>query len=185
MRDAEIVASFLARDEQAIKETEMKYGAYCRTLARNFLRTPEDAEEIVNDTLLAAWESIPPKNPKNLKTFLGRLVRDKALSRYRALNAAKRGSGSWDLLAELDDCIPSPTRVEETVIANELAAFISDWLDRLPEEDAALFTRRYWYGESVSELAEKLGVSPIRVSQRLYDLRKKLKVFLNKKGVVI
>ena len=185
MRDAEIVAKFLARDEQAIKETEIQYGAFCRTLANNILRRPEDAEEIVNDTLLAAWESIPPKTPENLKTFLGRVVRDKALSRYRALNAQKRGSGALDFFAELDDCIPARSGVEEAVEANELAGFINEWLDCLSVEDAALFARRYWYGESVSELAEKLGVSPKRASQRLYELRNRLKVFLKKKGVLL
>lgn len=185
MIDAEIVASFLARDELAIKSTEIKYGAYCKTLAKNILRSPEDAEEIINDTLLAVWESIPPKTPKNLKTFIGRIVRDKALSRYRALKAQKRGSGSIELLAELEDCIPSPSGVEETAEVNELTDFINEWLDSLSREDSALFVKRYWYGESVGELAQMLGVSPTRLSQRLYDLRKKLKVFLSKKGVTV
>jgi RNA polymerase sigma-70 factor (ECF subfamily) len=184
MRDAEIIASFLARDEQAIKEVESKYGAFIRNLAKNILKKPEDAEEIANDALLAAWESIPPKTPKNLKTFLGRLVRDKALSRYRALNSQKRGAGS-ELLDELEDCIPAPEAVEETVEANELSAFINEWLEALPKEDSALFVRRYWYGETVGELSEKLGVSPKRLSQRLYELRKKLKVFLERKGITI
>lgn len=185
MRDAEIVASFLARDEQAIKQTEMKYGAFCRSLAFNFLRRAEDAEEIANDVLLAAWESIPPKTPSNLKTFLGRIVRDKALSRYRELKAQKRGSGYMELLSELDDCIPSASDVEDAVEANELTRFINEWLRSLPHEDSALFVKRYWSGESVSELADRLGVPPKRLSQRLYELRKKLKVFLEKKGVVL
>lgn len=185
MKDAEIVASFLARDEQAIKITEMKYGAYCKTLAGNILRSPEDAEEIVNDALLAVWKSIPPKTPDNLKTFLGRIVRDKALSRYRALNAQKRGSGAAELFAELEDCIPSSSGVEEIVEANELTAFINEWLDGLSRGDSALFVKRYWYGESVGGLAEKSGSSPKSVSQKLYELRKKLKVFLTEKGVTL
>lgn len=184
MRDAEIVASFLARDEQAIKETESKYGAFIRTMALSFLNKPEDAEEIANDALLAAWESIPPKTPKNLKTYLGRLVRDKALSRLRALNAQKRGAGS-ELLCELGDCLPAPGGVEETVGANELTAFINEWLDGLNKEDAALFVKRYWYGETVGELSKKLGVSPKRLSDRLYELRKKLRVFLERKGITV
>ena len=184
MRDAEIVASFLARDEQAIEEAESKYGAFIRTLAKNILDKPEDAEETANDALLAAWESIPPKTPKDLKTYLGRLVRDKAISRLRALNAQKRGAGS-ELLYELGDCVPAPGGVEETVEANELAVFINEWLDGINKEDAALFVKRYWYGESVGELAEELGVSPKRLSDRLYELRKKLRVFLERKGITV
>ena len=185
MRDAEIVALFLARDEQAIKETENKYGAFCRSLAFNILRRPQDAEETANDALLAAWESIPPKTPTNLKTFMGRIVRDKALSRYRALTAQKRGAGSSELLTELEDCIPSGSGVEEAVLANELTGFIEEWLKSLPREDAALFVRRYWYGESTGELAKMLGVHPARLSQRLFALRKKLRVFLDTKGVTV
>ncbi len=185
MSDAEIVASFLARDEQAIKETETKYGVFIRSLAFNILRTHEDAEETANDALLAAWESIPPKTPKNLKTFMGRLVRDKALSRYRALNAQKRGSGSLELLTELEDCIPSPGGVEEAAEANELSGFINEWLKSLPREDAALFVRRYWYGESAKELAGYIDTSPAKLSQRLFALRKKLRVFLEKKGAAV
>lgn len=185
MRDAEIIASFLARDEQAIRETESKYGAFCRALARNILKRPEDAEEIANDALLAAWQSIPPKTPNNLKTFLGRIVRDKALSRYRALKAQKRGAGSLELLTELEDCIPSPAGVEELAEANELTGFINEWLDQLPKEEAALFVKRYWFGESAEELAKKLGCSHLKLSQRLFALRKKLKVFLERKGVLI
>ena len=184
MRDAEIVASFLARDEQAIRETESKYGAFIRALAKNILCKPEEAEEIANDALLAAWESIPPKNPQNLKTFLGRIVRDKALTRYRALNAQKR-AGSLEMLTELEDCIPSPAGVEEAAEANELTSYINTWLDGLPREDAALFVKRYWYGESVWELAGKLGVPPAKLSQRLFALRKKLKVFLERKGITV
>lgn len=185
MQDAEIIASFLARDEQAIKEIEKKYGAYCRSLAKNILNRPEDAEEIVNDVLLAAWESIPPKTPKNLKTYLGRIVRDKALTRYRALRAAKRGAGSFELLTELDDCLPSKTSVEEAVEAGELTSLIEEWLGVVPKDDAALFVKRYWYGEPVNSLAEEYGVSPNRLSQRLFALRKKLRSFLESKGVTI
>lgn len=185
MRDAEIVMSFLARDEQAIKETQSKYGAFLTALAKNILKKPEDAEEIALDALLAAWESIPPKEPKNLKTFLGRIVRDKALSRYRALNAQKRGAGSLELLTELSDCVPAPQGVEETAEANELTALIEEWLRSLPEEESALFVRRYWYGESVGELSEKLGVSPKKLSQRLYVLRKKLRAFLERREISI
>lgn len=185
MRDAEIVASFLARDEQAIRETESKYGAFCRALAGNVSLRPEDAEEVVNDALLAAWESIPPKRPENLKTFMGRLVRDKAVSRCRELHAQKRGGGSSELLTELEDCMPSPYGVEEALEAKELSEMISLWLDRLPREDAALFVRRYWYGERVRELAEKLGVSPEKLSKRLYALRRRLRVFLERNGVKV
>ena len=185
MHDAEIVASFLARDEQAIKETESKYGAFIKALAKNVLKTPEDAEEIVNDTLLAAWQSIPPKTPKNLKTYLGRIARGKAISRYRTLAAQKRGAGEPEILTELNDCIPSPEGVESAAEANEVSAFINEWLDGLSKEDSALFVKRYWYGESVKELAEELGVSPVKLTQRLFALRKKLKAFLERRGVSI
>ena len=185
MHDAEIVASFLARNEQAIKEVETKYGSMLKALANGILKKPEDVEEIVNDTLLAAWQSIPPNTPKNLKTYLGRIVRGKAISRYRTLTAQKRSAGVPEILTELEDCIPAPADVESTAEANEVSAFINEWLDGLSKEDAALFVRRYWYGESVKELADKLGVSPMKLTQRLYSLRRKLRAFLERRGVSI
>ncbi|MBO6061134.1 MAG: sigma-70 family RNA polymerase sigma factor [Clostridia bacterium] len=185
MRDAEIIGSFLARDEQAIKETEAKYGAFLRTLAKSILRRPEDAEEVVNDALLAVWQSIPPNEPGSLKAYLGRLTRNGAISRYRKENALRRGSGAPALLGELAECIPSPINVEESCEAEELTGFINEWLDGLPEYDRALFIRRYWYGETVGELAVRSGELPTKLSKKLYGLRKKLKVFLERKGVSV
>lgn len=185
MRDAEIVESFIARSEQAIKETETKYGAFLNRLAMNILRRREDAEEVVNDTLLAAWNSIPPKNPENLKTYLGRIVRNKAVSRYRMTAAEKRGLGAGEWFAELDECLPSAQSAEDGLLTNELTAHITDWLRSLTDEERALFVRRYYYAESVSSLAKELSVPSKQLSRRLNRLREGLKKYLEGKGVYV
>ena len=183
MQDAEIIGSFLARDEQAIKETEMKYGRFLNSLAFGILHRREDAEEVANDTLLAAWNSIPPKTPASLKTYLGRIARNKAVTRYRSTKTEKRGLGAGELLTELDEVLPSPDSAEDGALVSELSEMITDWLKTLSKDDRALFIKRYWYAESVSDLAKEAGMPSKRLSRRLCGLREALKEFLERKGV--
>ena len=106
MEDNAIVELYFARSEQAIRETEQKYGAYLNTIAENILHLPEDAEETVSDTYLAAWNAIPPTRPRVLRHFLSRIVRNKAFQRYGYLTAAKRSAETEVLLSEIEDCLP-------------------------------------------------------------------------------
>lgn len=184
MEDARIIELYNARDEAAIRETDVKYGAYCHGIAQNLLGVREDAEECVSDTWHAAWETIPPERPRSLKTYLGRIVRNLSISRWRREHAQKRG-GLDVLLSELDECVPAPQDVEREVELRALTRSIERWLDTLGEGDRSLFIRRYWYGEGVSALAAECGVTPRQLTQRLRRLRQKLRARLEMEGETI
>lgn len=182
MDDIEIVSLYFDRKEDAIRETEIKYGAYCRQISRNILTAAEDAEECVNDAYHAAWTHIPPDEPKCLKTYLGRLIRNLAISRFRQNHAAKRYAGVEILLSELEDCVSSLQSPERIAEAKELTQELNSWLWSLAREDRILFLRRYWYGFSVRQLAQERGCRPNAAAQRLYILRGSLRSYLIAKG---
>ena len=183
MNDREIIALFLERNEQAIAETKAKYGSLCRAVARNMLRSAEDAEEGVSDVLLILWNNIPPEQPRSLKAYIAAVTKRCALSLLEKKSAAKRGgaaeTGSLD---ELADCLPSKENVEHKADAKELARLINEWLGLLPAEDRVLFIRRYRFEDGIAELAEGRGEAAQKTVKRLFALRKKLKRFLEKEG---
>ena len=131
MEDAAIVALYWSRDEAAIAETQRKYGAYCRTIAQNILGSWEDAEECVSDAWHRAWNAIPPQRPDSLPAFLGRIVRNLSLSRWRRERAQKRYAGLDAMLSELEDCLPDHRGVEEAVEGRALTSCIERWLEGL------------------------------------------------------
>ncbi len=185
MDDKQIIDLYFARDEKAIEETDAKYGAFCHRIAMSILGIHEDAEECVNDTYLALWKQIPPTVPQVFKVYLGRVARNMSISRYRAMRAKKRYSSMEIMLSELNDCVPSSNNVEQTIEVMQLSDYISEWLDSLPEEDCALFVRRYWFGDEVQELAKKCGITAAKMAQRMLRLRKSLKAALEQKGVAL
>ena len=185
MEDSAIIDLFNRRDEQAIAETAAKYAAYCGAVAGNILTLREDAEECLNDTWLAAWNDIPPSRPASLKSYLGRLTRNLAISRWRWAHAEKRYSGLELLLSELEDCVPARGGVEEQVEVQELGGFISKWLDNLNPDDRRLFVRRYWYGVRVRDLAAEARVRENSIAQRLFRLRRELRRCLEQEGVAL
>ena len=184
MEDRDIVGLYFARDESAIRETDVKYGAFCRRVARNVLTLREDAEECVNDTYHTAWNRMPPTLPASLKAFLGRITRGLAIDRFRANRAQKRYDGMELMLSELADCVPAETNVERQIEEAEIAESIQNWLDSLNPEDRSLFVRRYWYGDAVKELAEEYGVTPNQTAQRLRKLRLALKAALGEERTI-
>ena len=185
MDDKQIIELYFERNEQAIKETQNKYGAFCHRIAMNILGIHEDAEECVNDTYYSVWKQIPPTVPEVFKVYLGRITRNLSISRFRAMRAKKRYSSMEIMLSELNDCVPSSSNVEQTIEVMQLSDYISEWLDSLPEEDCALFVRRYWFGDEVQELAKKCGITAVKMAQRMLRLRKSLKAALEQKGVAL
>lgn len=189
MEDKRIIELFRRRDEQAIAEARNKYGGYCHKIAYNLLSVHEDAEECVSDALFAAWRQIPPVFPKSLRTFLGRITRNLSISRYRASAAKKRspnmGPGMEQLLTELEDCLPDGNDLDAQVDSQALAALISRWVDGLTPRDRELFVRRYWYGDSLGEIARAMEETPRELAQRTFRLRKMLKNLLEKEGYSI
>lgn len=184
MEDSLILDLYIGRSERAIAETDIKYGSFCRHIAMNILCVREDAEECVNDTYFSAWNSIPPTVPDSLRAFLGRVTRNLSISRYRRNRAQKRYGGIELMLSELDDCVPD-NQYAEALDAKALGEIISMWLGTLDDEDAALFVRRYWYGDAVKELAAEKGISPAKMAKRMFRLRQGLRVELEEKGVTV
>jgi RNA polymerase sigma-70 factor (ECF subfamily) len=182
MEDGAIIDLYFARNEDAIGETERKYGAFCRNIALNILQQREDAEECVNDTWHAAWNAMPPERPACLRAFLGRITRNLSISRWRRERAQKRYSGADVLLSELGECVPSGSDPAAALDEKLLTAAIAQWLGTLGADDRALFLRRYWYGDALKTLAAECGVGENRMAQRMRRLRAGLRRALEKGG---
>lgn len=185
MEDRQIIELYWQRNEDAIMQSNIKYGVYCRAVAGQILFATEDVDECISDTWLAAWNAMPPQRPAVLRTFLGRLSRNLAINRQMKNAAQKRGGGEVVLaLEELKECaVP-----DETVLAVETAELgraIDRFLRTLPEKDCNLFLRRYWYLDSVDAVAERCGMRPSAVKVRLHRTREKLRSYLLKEGYAL
>ncbi|NBJ89511.1 RNA polymerase sigma factor [Acutalibacter sp. 1XD8-36] len=185
VEDMRIIELFKRRDELAISETRRKYGPYCNKIALNLLGSIEDAEECVSDALFAAWRQIPPLIPRSLRAFLGRVTRNLSVSRYRSGRASKRSCGMDSMLSELADCLPDGSSIDDQVDSRALTGIITRWLDGLPPRDKELFVRRYWFCDSLGEIAAEMEEAPGALAQRTYQLRKSLKNCLEKEGYTI
>lgn len=183
MEDEDIVRLYWDRNERAISETDRKYGPFCHRLAVNILTSREDAEECVSDTWHRAWDTMPPQLPRSLMAYLGRIVRNLALSRYRASHAQKRYAGQEALLSELSECLPAKETVEGAVEGRRIAQVVARWLEGLPRRDRVLFLRRYWYGDPLQDLAGRAGLSAPQLAQRMLRLRRSLKAELEREEV--
>lgn len=183
MDDKSIIQLFFDRNEKAIEEAAAKYGSYCRTVAENILASREDAEECVNDALLKAWNAIPPAKPAVLRTFLGRITRNTALDLYKKKTAEKRGGGQFAaVLDELAECVSGGSEPEKEIDKAELTAAINTFLGTLSEDKCALFVRRYWFADSVSDIAQRYGMSENNVSVNLSRIRANLHDYLIERG---
>lgn len=184
MEDSAIVELYWRRDNQAIDQTEKKYGSYCRNLAYGVLANREDSEECVNDTWLRAWNSMPDKRPDRLSAFLGRITRNLALNRLRDSNRQKRGGGQAELvLDELENCVSGGPDPEREAELTELRAAINTFLGGLKDTERDLFVCRYWYMATVEEIARRFGMGESRVKTSLYRTRLKLRDYLLKEGL--
>ena len=184
MEDTQIVTLFFSRSEDAISETSKKYGSYLKTIACNILPSSEDAEEIINDVYLAAWDSIPPKRPPVLKYYLSRIVRNLCFKRVEYLTAGKRCGNADILLSELEECIPDTCRdMEQILEAKELGQLLNHFLGTMNPSDRKLFLSRYYYAMTAPQLAEKYGCSIRQVKYRLGKMRKELKHTLQNGGM--
>ena len=184
MTDSEIIKLYFDRSERAIEETDRAYGKYCRYISFEILRNNEDSEEIVNDTYLKTWESIPPKNPPSLKNFLGKIVRGLSINRLEYNNAQKRGGGQLNaVLEELEGCLPSQDESGED--SEQIRMIIDRFLRSLPREKRRIFVLRYWYMTPIAEIAGEMGSSEGKIKMTLLRLRKELKKALEGEGVTV
>lgn len=181
MEDKKIVDLYIQRSEQAVTETQSKYGNYCFSIAYQILANNEDAEESVNDTYIDAWNSIPPHKPAILSTFLGKITRRISIDRWRTRNAKKRGRGEMPLvLEELAECIEGNNSIEQELEQKRLSEVINTFVLGLPMMEQKVFLCRYWYMDSIDSICKQFGFSESKVKSMLYRTREKLKLVLEK-----
>ena len=182
MTDEKIVALYWERNEDAIKETDKAYGSYCRYIAYTILRQEQDTEEALNDTYVKAWHSMPPQKPNPLKAFLGRITRQVSINRLESRNAQKRGGEYTLSLTELEECLPSADHelsLDETIALKDA---LNRFVQSLPDTARRVFVRRYWYLESIADIASAFSMSESKVKSLLMRTRERLKKHLIKEG---
>ena len=185
MEDSKIVALFFARSEQAIAELSNKYGNLCMRIANNILGNHQDSEECVNDAYLGAWNTIPPQKPNPLKTYVCRITRNIAITKYHSNTAVKRNSHYDVAIEELAYCLFSQDTPEEQLKAKELTFLLDRFLGNLDVRSRVMFIRRYWYADSVADIADAFRMRPNSVSVQLSRIRNKLRKFLMQEGYVL
>ena len=185
MTDTEIINLFFERSEQAIEELAKKHGSAVARVVRNILGNAQDSEECVNDTYLGTWNAIPPHKPNPLRTFVCRIARNLATKKYHANTADKRNS-QYDLaLDELEDYLSDSDSVENAYEAQELKEAINGFLATLSYSDRFLFMRRYWYSDPVQDIAKMAHSTNNSVTVRLFRIREKLRLYLEKEGLLV
>ena len=183
MQDESIVMLYWERNEDAIKQTELKYRKYCYTIAYNILHSHEDSDECVNDTWYSAWNAIPPEKPKKLQCFLARITRNIAIDKYRFDRAQKRGAEIESAMDEYWECIPNgDTSIEDEAAFKEV---LNGFLASLDAKSRVIFMRRYWYSMSVKDIARSMRLSEAHVSVILHRTRNKFKDHLTKEGIFV
>ncbi len=189
MEDNQIVDLYWERDERAISESDAKYGAFCARIAMNILDNAQDAEECVNDTYLRAWNAIPPSRPTKLGAFLGKITRNLSLDRYKARKTAKRGNSLFLVsLDELSECIPDGSTgfgsgFDDETEARRIGECINRFLRKQSGEVRDVFICRYFYSDSIGEIARRFGLSESKVKSMLHRTRGKLKKLLESEGI--
>ena len=181
--DEEIVNLYFDRSEEAIAACQVKYGKSCHTVAYNILHSDEDAEECVNDTWLRAWNSIPPERPTRLGAWLSTVTRRLALTRYEKKTAAKRNGGMEASLEELSECVTagSLTIADEVALSEAINGFLAS----LPTRTRMIFMRKYWYMDSIADIAKALGMGESAVKVTLHRTREKFRKHLAKEGITV
>ena len=185
MNDEKIIELFFERSEQAITELDGKYGKVFHSLSFKILNNHQDAEECVNDSYLGTWNAIPPANPNPLLAFVCKIVRNISLKRYEQNTAAKRNSYYDVAMEELEDCISSSMAVEDEIAEQELTKMIESFLDSLSKENRVIFLRRYWFSDTYTDIAKRVGFTQKNVSVRLTRLRKELRKYLLEREVLV
>lgn len=179
INDTEIIELYIARSEDAIRQTQFKYGNLCFRIALNVLKNNEDAEECVNDTYLSVWNRVPPDMPENFKAYICKIARNLSLSRLRYNTAKKR---SPDMLVSLSD-VDNTVSAADGVSDQELGRLISEFLRSESADVRNVFMRKYWFYDSVEEIAERFSFSKSKVKSMLFHTRNRLKKYLKEEGI--
>ena len=185
MDDEKIIELFFERDQQAIRELDIKYGKICHNLSYNIVNSRRDAEECVNDAYLGAWNAIPPARPDPLLSYIVKIVRNISIKIYWKKGAAKRNSIYTIAMQEIETCIADKKTVEDEMEARELARIIESFLDTLTAKERIIFMRRYAYMDPYADIAKRVGISEKNVSVRLTLIRQKMKQYLIEREVFV
>lgn len=186
MEDRQIIDLYWARDERAVEETKQSHGKYCFSIAQSILHNSWDAEEILSDAWVQAWNTIPPQRPNCLRQYLAKITRNLALNAYTARNTQKRKGDQVALaLEELGECVASGGDVGENLAYQELRSAIMTFLQEEPQRNRNVFLRRYFYFDEVAQIAERYSLSESNVLQILSRTRKRLKTHLRKEGYTL
>lgn len=184
MEDAEILTLYWRRDEDAIKQTEIAYGRRLHALAEKILQSHEDAQESVSDTYMKAWQTIPPQRPNYFFAYLAKICRNFAFGRLDWRKAAKRNAEVVTLTQEMELCIPDPSQ-QRKLEGEELGRILNRFLEELPQDKRLIFMRRYWYADSIGQIAARYHISQSKVKTQLHRTRVKLHDYLEKEGICI
>lgn len=184
MTDEQIIALYWERSENAIQETDIKYGTLCRGIAYRILQDRLDAEECVDDGYMRLWNTIPPERPQRLRAFLAKIVRNLALNRYERETALKRGGGEVAAtLEELSGCIPGKDDIDTHMEEKELRRILSGFLRTMKKTERMIFLMRYWELQPIAQIAKVTRASESKVKMSLLRSRNKLKAVLEKEGI--
>lgn len=184
MTDSQIIALFWDRNEDAIRETDAAYGRRLYAISNQILCQRQEAEESVSDTYMKAWETMPPQKPLYFFAYLAKICRNFSLARLQWNSAAKRSAEIVSLTQEMAECIPD-RRMEHRLECEALGQLLNRFLESLSRDNRLIFLRRYWYADSVREIADRYGITESKVKTQLHRTRKKLQVFLEKEGIAI
>lgn len=184
MEDSKIIDLFLARNEEAIRYTAETYGRRLFTLADNILRNDQDADESVNDTYMRSWNTIPPQRPRHFFAYLAKICRHLALDKLDRRSAAKRKAEIVSLTQEMENCIPDRSR-ERALEGQALGELLDAFLRSLAPENRMVFMRRYWYFDSIAEIAARYGISEDAAQKRIARTKAKLAAFLKQEGIYV
>ena len=184
MEDFKIVDLYWERSERAISETRTKYERMLSGISYSLLRSDEDAEECVNDTYLSAWNSMPSDRPIYLGAYLSKIIRALSIDKFRSKHSKRRG-GFEELCEELDECIPDSSSIQEQYENGQLAKTINRFIAELPEEKRVIFIRRYFYSDSVEQIAARMGFTSSKVKTSLFRIREELRQILEKEDMLV
>lgn len=182
MDDSMIIEMYWNRNENAIEETNKKYGSYCFAIANNILNSKEDSDECVNDTWLRTWNVIPPKKPDRFRIFLARITRNLSFDKYKSRHTSKRNGEMLYILDELSECVSGGNTTDDEINMKLLSESINSFLNTVSERDRAVFLRRYFYAMPVAEIADKMDITANNASAILSRLRNKLREHLTREG---
>lgn len=184
MNDHEIIELYFSRDEEAIKQTDLKYGRLCRQISYNILNNQEDAEECVHDAYIGVWNAIPPTRPNHLLSFICKITRNQSLKRLESMTRQKRSQGILVSLDELAEILPDES-VADGANDEEISKLISDFLRSEKEDVRNVFIRKYFFFDSIGEIAKRYDFTESKVKNMLYRTRMKLKDFLIRQGIAL